>query len=209
MAKRGPCFSMRQISRQIAPNTSTNFTSTPSFKNSHTHTDLQFHLKPYSERQTEAMVVAIGPCKFYGSSLPRPRIYTDLRIDPPLPREKFFKKSQKRHQPAKDPTGSGPDIVGNSSRDGKTPSPPPAPAVIKRRRVVGLVDEDEEDEQREMKRRAAKKLGDDLERVAGKSGMNGSDEDVGTVATRTRSKMNEANVIVNQGKVNKRKRKMV
>ncbi|KAL6975840.1 hypothetical protein U1Q18_024636 [Sarracenia purpurea var. burkii] len=36
------------------------------------------------------MVVALGPGKFYGSSLPRPRIYTDVkfndkRIDPPAP----------------------------------------------------------------------------------------------------------------------------
>lgn len=36
------------------------------------------------------MVVALGPGKFYGSSLPRPRIYTDVklndeRIDPPVP----------------------------------------------------------------------------------------------------------------------------
>ncbi|XP_042480070.1 uncharacterized protein LOC122060995 [Macadamia integrifolia] len=38
------------------------------------------------------MVVALGPGKFYGSSLPRPRIYTDVklsddgsRVDPPLP----------------------------------------------------------------------------------------------------------------------------
>ncbi|KAI3818924.1 hypothetical protein L1987_12745 [Smallanthus sonchifolius] len=36
------------------------------------------------------MVVALGPGKFYGSSLPRPRIYTDVkfnseRVDPPVP----------------------------------------------------------------------------------------------------------------------------
>ncbi|KAK8617390.1 hypothetical protein V6N13_080306 [Hibiscus sabdariffa] len=36
------------------------------------------------------MVVSLGPGKFYGSSLPRPRIYTDTkfnpeRIDPPVP----------------------------------------------------------------------------------------------------------------------------
>ncbi|KAK4438653.1 hypothetical protein Salat_0199800 [Sesamum alatum] len=36
------------------------------------------------------MVVALGPGKFYGSSLPRPRFYTDVkfndeRVDPPLP----------------------------------------------------------------------------------------------------------------------------
>lgn len=36
------------------------------------------------------MVVALGPGKFYGSSLPRPRIYTNVklnkeRVDPPLP----------------------------------------------------------------------------------------------------------------------------
>ncbi|KAK3004438.1 hypothetical protein RJ639_019915 [Escallonia herrerae] len=36
------------------------------------------------------MVVALGPGRFYGSSLPRPRIYTDVkfsndRVDPPVP----------------------------------------------------------------------------------------------------------------------------
>nr|GMD85826.1 protein pxr1-like [Ipomoea batatas] len=36
------------------------------------------------------MVVALGPGKFYGKSLPRPRIYTDVkfneeRVDPPVP----------------------------------------------------------------------------------------------------------------------------
>lgn len=36
------------------------------------------------------MVVALGPGKFYGSSLPRPRIYTEVRfneerVDPPVP----------------------------------------------------------------------------------------------------------------------------
>ncbi|GMJ13064.1 hypothetical protein like AT4G28310 [Hibiscus trionum] len=36
------------------------------------------------------MVVPLGPGKFYGSSLPRPRIYTDIRfnserVDPPVP----------------------------------------------------------------------------------------------------------------------------
>ncbi|KAB2087744.1 hypothetical protein E1A91_A04G132800v1 [Gossypium mustelinum] len=36
------------------------------------------------------MVVSLGPGKFYGSSLPRPRIYTDTkfnpgRVDPPVP----------------------------------------------------------------------------------------------------------------------------
>lgn len=36
------------------------------------------------------MVVALGPGKFYGSSLPRPRFYTDIkfndtRVDPPVP----------------------------------------------------------------------------------------------------------------------------
>jgi len=38
----------------------------------------------------KAMVVALGPGKFYGSSLPRPRFYTDVkfgpdRVDPPAP----------------------------------------------------------------------------------------------------------------------------
>ncbi|RVX09428.1 hypothetical protein CK203_015273 [Vitis vinifera] len=47
------------------------------------------HPKSPNSRPT-AMVVPLGPAKFYGGSLPRPRIYTDVkfnssRVDPPVP----------------------------------------------------------------------------------------------------------------------------
>ncbi|KAK6252930.1 hypothetical protein QUC31_014650 [Theobroma cacao] len=156
------------------------------------------------------MVVPLGPCKFYGSSLPRPRIYTDTkfnsdRVDPPLPvldpllswaneahwsmgglsfkrlrlqgriegnvkrlkaqREKLVKDSpDKAH------------IIKKNKRDASV-SPPPAPVAVKRRRFLDLNDDDESEneedemvEEREKKRvlrkGAARKLGDDFERVA-------------------------------------------
>ncbi|XP_068649043.1 uncharacterized protein [Aristolochia californica] len=49
------------------------------------------------------MVVPLGPGKFYGSSLPRPRFYTDVklneeRIDPPLPvLEPFLSWAREAH----------------------------------------------------------------------------------------------------------------
>ncbi|KDP24126.1 hypothetical protein JCGZ_25783 [Jatropha curcas] len=49
------------------------------------------------------MVVSLGPGKFYGSSLPRPRIYTDVkfnsdRVDPPVPvMEPFLSWAQEAH----------------------------------------------------------------------------------------------------------------
>ncbi|KAK6142627.1 hypothetical protein DH2020_022975 [Rehmannia glutinosa] len=208
------------------------------------------------------MVVALGPGKFYGSSLPRPRIYTDVklndeRIDPPLSvmdplmawaqeahwsmgglsftrlrlqgriegnvnklrvqRENIFKKSQKQQRSVDASTVSGPNKDKNSRRVVQTPSPPPAPKVIKRRRVVGLVDEDEEEEeeQRRVKRGAARKLGDDFERVARESGIdgkkmsNGGGEGGEMVAARTRSKRNVADVVANEGKVNNIKKNLV
>lgn len=200
------------------------------------------------------MVVALGPGKFYGSSLPRPRFYTDVklndeRIDPPLPvmeplmtwaheshwsmgglsltryrlqgriegnvnklrvqREKLFKKSKQQQKFVKVPTASGPDKDKNS-RVGQASSLSPAPMVIKRRRVIGLVDEEEEEEeeQKGMKRGSARKLGDDFEMVARKSGIdgekatNGGGEGGGMVAARTRSKRNTADLVVVEGKSN-------
>ncbi|EEF44428.1 conserved hypothetical protein [Ricinus communis] len=49
------------------------------------------------------MVVPLGPGKFYGSSLPRPRIYTDVkfnsdRVDPPVPvTDPFLSWAQEAH----------------------------------------------------------------------------------------------------------------
>ncbi|ESW24170.1 hypothetical protein PHAVU_004G108100 [Phaseolus vulgaris] len=49
------------------------------------------------------MVVSLGPGKFYGTSLPRPRIYTDVkfndhRVDPPLPvTDPFMSWAQEAH----------------------------------------------------------------------------------------------------------------
>ncbi|KAI3468426.1 hypothetical protein Pfo_025089 [Paulownia fortunei] len=247
--------------------TTTKFTHNLHIPKIHSHTNALIFTQIYFAHIHRAakMVVALGPGKFYGSSLPRPRIYTDVklndeRIDPPLPvmdplmmwaqeahwsmgglsftrlrlqgriegnvnklrvqREKLFKKSQKQQKPVKGSTATGPDKDKNS-RVGQTPSPPPAPMVIKRRRVVGLVEEDgeeaEEDEegQRGMKRGAARKLGDDFERVARESGIdgkkatNGGGEGGGMVAARTRSKRNMADVVVNEKKVNKIKKKLV
>lgn len=138
------------------------------------------------------MVAALGLGKFYGSGLPRPRFYSDVklngeRVDPPLPvmdpllawaeeahwsmggasmtrrrlqgriegnvnklrvqRETLFKKSGKQQKPASSP----------------------APRVIKRRRVVGLVDEEEEVVHEVMENGAARKLGQNFGRVAGKN----------------------------------------
>ncbi|KAI3457242.1 hypothetical protein Pfo_013905 [Paulownia fortunei] len=204
------------------------------------------------------MVVALGPGKFYGSSLPRPRFYTDVKLNdekvvPPLSvmdplitwaqeahwsmgglsfkrhrlqgriegnveklraqREIIFKKSPKQQKCVKGSTASRPDKDKNNSRVSKTPSPPPPPVAIKRRRIVGLVDEEEE--VGATKRGAVRKLGDDFERVARESGMavkkvyNSGGESGGTVAARTRSKRNEPNVGVDEGKINKGKKKLV
>ncbi|KAK6157157.1 hypothetical protein DH2020_011405 [Rehmannia glutinosa] len=197
------------------------------------------------------MVAALGPGKFYGSSLPRPRFYTDVkfndeRVDPPISvmdplmtwaeeahwsmgglsfkrhrlqgriegkieklraqRESFFKKSEKQQKSVKVPVAPRPDKDNNSSRVSKTPSPPPAPVAIKRRRVVGLIDEEEE--VGVTKRGPVRKLGDDFERVAKESGIISSGKSDCTMATRTRSKRNEANVGVDEGKINK-KRKLI
>ncbi|KAI5652634.1 hypothetical protein M9H77_29821 [Catharanthus roseus] len=63
---------MRSVSEKTASRFTANRTETP------------------EEISDPEMVVALGPGKFYGSSLPRPRIYTDVklneeRVDPPLP----------------------------------------------------------------------------------------------------------------------------
>ncbi|KAL6529616.1 hypothetical protein OROGR_015239 [Orobanche gracilis] len=54
----------------------------------HTQSDLHTHTHIQQLLKAAAMVVALGPGKFYGSSLPRPRFYTDVkfndeRVDPP------------------------------------------------------------------------------------------------------------------------------
>ncbi|XVE66197.1 hypothetical protein DITRI_Ditri08aG0061200 [Diplodiscus trichospermus] len=171
------------------------------------------------------MVVSLGPGKFYGSSLPRPRIYTNTkfnleRVDPPVPlldpllswaneahwsmgglsfkrlrlqgriegnvkmlkaqREKLLLLLQ--DSPNKDP------ITEKNKRDASV-SPAPAPVAVKRRRFLDLIDdedevdeaesEDEDDEmvktekKRVLRKGAARKLGDDFERVATDSGLLG------------------------------------
>lgn len=215
--------------------------------------DLQ-ETKPYRIRIAADMVVTLGPGKFYGSSLPRPRFYTDVkfsdeRVDPPSSvmdplmlwaeeahwsmgglnvkrhrlqgriegnveklrkqRETFFDESPKPQKSSKGSAASRSDKDINRGGVSKTPSPPPAPMAIKRRRVVGLLDEDEEEVV--TKRGPVRKLGDDFERVARESGM--AVKKVGesgeAMAARTRSKSDQANVGVEEGKTKKGKKRLV
>ncbi|KAH6764024.1 hypothetical protein C2S51_015273 [Perilla frutescens var. frutescens] len=142
------------------------------------------------------MVVALGPGKFYGSSLPRPRFYSDVklsgeRVDPPLPvMDALMAWAEEAHWSM---GGSSTArrrlqgrIEGNVNRlrvqretlfkkSGKQQKSvfSPAPRVSKRRRVVGLVDEDEveeeeeEEEPRGMKKEAARKLREGFEKATG------------------------------------------
>ncbi|KAM7503456.1 hypothetical protein LguiB_002360 [Lonicera macranthoides] len=125
------------------------------------------------------MVVALGPGKFYGGSLPRPRYYTDVkfndeRVDPPVPVLDSFLSwaneahwsmgglNVKRHRLQGRIEGSVKKLRAEHEKSEKglappgtvrsaspSPSPPPAPVAVKRRRVLGLIDDDEEDEERE------------------------------------------------------------
>lgn len=80
----------RQVSRHSPNNPTTKTTLlslTDSLSHTHIHADLQSHTHTLIAAD---MVVALGPGKFYGSSLPRPRFYTDVklndeRVDPPPP----------------------------------------------------------------------------------------------------------------------------
>ncbi|XAR68017.1 hypothetical protein NMG60_11002995, partial [Bertholletia excelsa] len=119
------------------------------------------------------MVVALGPGKFYGSSLPRPRIYTDVkfndeRVDPPVPViDPLMTWAQEAHWSMgglsfrrlrlqgriEGNVRSSELSVRKSSRSATTaqrsssPSPPPAPMAVKRRRYVAPMDEEDEEEE--------------------------------------------------------------
>ncbi|CAI9783679.1 unnamed protein product [Fraxinus pennsylvanica] len=126
------------------------------------------------------MVVALGPGKFYGSSLPRPRFYTDVKLNdervdpPPSVMDPLMSWADEAHWSMGGLSFKRYRLQGRIEGN-PSPSPPPAPVANKRRRVVGLVDEEEEGlgSGREIKRGAVRKLGDDFERVARESGMRG------------------------------------
>ncbi|KAL5571172.1 hypothetical protein UlMin_020769 [Ulmus minor] len=156
------------------------------------------------------MVVPLGPGKFYGTSLPRPRYYTDVkfndeRVDPPAPvldpllawaNEAHCKLRAEREKIAKKNTkilGLSPN--GSKSKRVSSPSPPPAPIATKRRRFMALIDEEEEEVAASpvvRRRRLVKKLGDDFDKVAqenkkSKEGSSmGLDDGSDPVASRTR-----------------------
>ncbi|XP_016666327.2 uncharacterized protein [Gossypium hirsutum] len=125
-------------------------------------------------KYTSNMVVPLGPGKFYGSSLPRPRIYSETRfnserVDPPVPvLDPLLSWANEAHWSMgglsfKRLRLQG-RIEGNVQRlkaqrdkflNNKDPVPkknnrdaslsPPAPVAVKRKRFLDLNDEDEED----------------------------------------------------------------
>ncbi|XP_015574006.1 uncharacterized protein LOC8262058 [Ricinus communis] len=144
------------------------------------------------------MVVPLGPGKFYGSSLPRPRIYTDVkfnsdRVDPPVPvTDPFLSWAQEAHWSMGGHSfqrlrlqgrieGSVNKLRKFREKEAKLQarnspaSPPPAPKVIKRRRFMDLMDEESEEEEEEeivekvKKKKSVRKLVGDFEKVATES----------------------------------------
>ncbi|CAH9074833.1 unnamed protein product [Cuscuta epithymum] len=140
------------------------------------------------------VVRTLGPGKFYGKSLPRPRIYeevklNDRRVDPPVPvfdalmswaEEAHWSMgglSFKRHRLQG-------RIEGNISklreaaeeekvhhRNKSSPSPPPAPLALKRKRrlICEAQDDDDADDESSRGRLPVRKLGDDFDRIAQQS----------------------------------------
>nr|XP_027061091.1 uncharacterized protein LOC113687751 [Coffea arabica] len=131
------------------------------------------------------MVVALGPGKFYGSSLPRPRFYTDVklndeRVDPPVPvMDPLMSWAQEAHWSMGGLSFTRHRLQGRIEGNVKklraereklfkkaqkekgsgSPVTPPAPVAVKRRRRM-LVDEEEEEEEEvvvEEKRRELRK----------------------------------------------------
>lgn len=138
------------------------------------------------------MVAALGLGKFYGSSLPRPRFYTDVklngeRVDPPLPvMDPLLAWAEEAHWSMGGASMTRRRLQGRIEgnvnklrvqretlfkKSGKQQKPASSPAlrVIKHRRVVGLVDEEEEVVHEVMKNGAARKFGQNFGRVAGKN----------------------------------------
>ncbi|PRQ49860.1 hypothetical protein RchiOBHm_Chr2g0126621 [Rosa chinensis] len=153
------------------------------------------------------------PAKFYGSSLPRPRIYTDVkfndeRVDPPVAvMDPFLAWANEAHWSMGGLSFKRLRLQGRieghvgklraerektedrkqKSKRASSDSPPSAPIAPKRRRFLALIDEDEDEEEEEE---------EDLELVRGKRLVKKlADEfdrvaDAGkeTVASRTRSR---------------------
>ncbi|KAL7164387.1 hypothetical protein ACSBR2_040323 [Camellia fascicularis] len=143
------------------------------------------------------MVVTQGPGKFYGSSLPKPRIYTDIkfnddRVDP------LSSVTNPLMEWVDEAHWSIDGLSFNDSDDDEdnkdsSPSPPPASMATKRwRRFMAVIEEkdDCEDVDPELKnlkggengaegdevgvrkrRTLARKLGDDFDQVATESGL--------------------------------------
>ncbi|OIT40261.1 PREDICTED: uncharacterized protein LOC109237009 [Nicotiana attenuata] len=168
------------------------------------------------------MVEALGPAKFYGSNLPRPRFYkpNEERVDPPVsvidPLMSWAEEAHwsmggvnfMRHRLQGRIEGNieklRSELEKVEKKTGKetpakcltpfpgSPLPPPAPYVLKRKRF--LIDESE------LKERVGRKLGDEFDRVAEKSELK-SGGAVEAVARRTRSRRSEdAAEVVNQVK---------
>ncbi|GFP86392.1 hypothetical protein PHJA_000783000 [Phtheirospermum japonicum] len=149
------------------------------------------------------MVVALGPGKFYGSSLPRPRFYTDVkfndeRVDPPTPvmdplmawaEEAHWSMGGlnfKRHRlqgriegniqrlrTQREQTFKRSQKQDNKSSRVSETSSPQPPPVAIKRRRVVGL-VDEEEEVEVTKKGPVRKLGDDFERVARESGIENS-----------------------------------
>ncbi|XP_062007615.1 uncharacterized protein LOC133724783 [Rosa rugosa] len=161
-----------------------------------------------------AMVLKLklaSPAKFYGSSLPRPRIYTDVkfndeRVDPPVAvMDPFLAWANEAHWSMGGLSFKRLRLQGRieghvgklraerektedrkqKSKRASSDSPPSAPVATKRRRFLALIDEDEDEEEEE-----------DLEVVRGKRLVKKladefdrvADAEEETVASRTRSR---------------------
>ncbi|XP_062106012.1 uncharacterized protein LOC133817489 [Humulus lupulus] len=117
------------------------------------------------------MVVSLGPGKFYGTSLPRPRIYTDVkfndhRVDPPVSvMDPFLSWANEAHWSMGGLSSKRLRFQGriegnvtklraerekiakkNEKLGIKSPSRGSDPSVTKRKNVIDTVDEDDDDE---------------------------------------------------------------
>ncbi|XP_073012241.1 uncharacterized protein [Typha latifolia] len=162
------------------------------------------------------MVVALGPGRFYGSSLPRPRFYPDVklsdsRVDPPVSVSDPFLSwaheahwsmgglSFKRHRLQGRIEGSIKKLRAHQEQRTKTS---PKSAVINKKRPQDLSSLDdassEEDEvevgekEKEVTvasfRKRARKLGDEFDRIAAKQGEEKRRAVVDRNGARTRSR---------------------
>ncbi|XP_059302750.1 uncharacterized protein LOC132054794 [Lycium ferocissimum] len=136
------------------------------------------------------MVVALGPGKFYGSSLPRPRFYTNPdheRVDPPVSvLDPFLSWAEEAHwsmgglsfkrlrlqgriEGNINKLRSEREKIEKKAAKGKGFSPSPPPEKVNLKRKIRLVDEFEDDVEvvgRVEKRGLVRKLDDDFDRVA-------------------------------------------